>query len=169
MRNLLIALLALAACKTTEHQAKTTSPTTPRVGRVSERWEVVDKADGTRVGFVEKTVYDDGRWFYWVVDKDDFDVKYGYILGNNSAYKYPMHAGRRASEAESIGADTISSNARRILGYERPVELRRSSLQAQMDELRAKQAARHKKQMGGAGAGAGDGDSDGEDADNDDE
>jgi len=156
MRNLLLAVLALAACKSTDQEprAKTPGPAAPRFGRITAIWEVVDKAERSRVGFVETWRYDDGRSIYWVRGPRR-EIKHGYILGNNAAYKYVWYAGQRTEEAEAIGADTISANARRILGYDRPVELQETSLEALLRELRGD------GKKGGAGAPAdedGDGD-----------
>ncbi|MFI5401562.1 MAG: hypothetical protein ACHQ1G_01400 [Planctomycetota bacterium] len=115
---------ALAACTSSAPSKKTEAPNElgPSFQRAKALYEVLDEKTEARVGFVEKTTYDDGRVIYWVTGPDR-DVKYGYMLPNNNGYKYDWVAGVRSQEAESIGADTFHSNARRILGYKSPVKL----------------------------------------------
>jgi hypothetical protein len=123
-----LAILALAAavagCKSTgSESARSSQETAPKFERTKALWEILDERAGTRVGFVEKTTYDNGRVVYWVTDPER-SVKYGYMLPNNSGYKYDWSAGERSTSARPIGADTFEANARRILGYKSPVTLR---------------------------------------------
>lgn len=137
MKKLLLAAIVFVAgaCTTggTRHQQQTDEPPSsisPKFGRIVTLYEVLDQDTRERVGYVELTRYDSGQDIYWVRDKNRRDAKLGYILTNNMGYRYVSHAGRRSPNPEFIGADTISANARRILGYDHPVELQETSLEA---------------------------------------
>jgi len=127
MRSLaFLAVLALiGACKSGRAPKKEepAGEATPKFERTKVLYEVLDERSGQRVGFVEKTTYDDGRAVYWVTGTDR-EVRYGYMLPNNAGFKYEWVAGQRAKDATFIGADTYQANARRILGYDRAVKLR---------------------------------------------
>ncbi len=120
----ILLVAAIAACKSSAPSKKAEAPTAtgPKVEREKALYEVLDEKTGARVGFVEKTTYDDGRVVYWVTGRDR-GVKLGYMLPNNNGFRYEWVAGVRSQEPEPIGADTFQSNARRILGYKSPVKL----------------------------------------------
>jgi hypothetical protein len=117
---LFAALALVVACKS----GKTGKPDAGiSAGRTKALYEVRDEKSGTRVGFVEKTTYDDGRVIYWVTGPDR-QMKHGYMLPNNNAYKYEWVAGQRSQKPSFIGADTYQANARKILEYGSPVTLK---------------------------------------------
>lgn len=120
----ILAIAALAACKSSGRKETAQSPGewSPKFERTKALYELLDEKTDARVGFVEKTTYDDGRVIYWVTGVDR-SVKYGYMLPNNSGYRYDWVAGVRSKDAAPIGADTYQANARRILGYGSPVKL----------------------------------------------
>jgi hypothetical protein len=132
-----VAVLLLAACSSSR-KAETAAPAAPDVqlGRVDRLWQVLDGDTRQRVGFVEKTVYDQGLMLY-LVRGPDRGPSLGYIQPNNVAYRYVWIGGKRSQEHENLGADTITAGARRILGYDRPVTLDESSLDALLAERRA--------------------------------
>jgi hypothetical protein len=120
----LLLVAALAACGSSSQKDKAQSQKdwAPKFERAKALYEVRDEKSGKRVGFVEKTTYDDGRVVYWVTDADR-KVKHGYMTPNNRGYKYDWVAGVRSESPEFIGADTFQANARKILGYGSPVTL----------------------------------------------
>ena len=132
-----VALLLLAACSSSK-KAETTVAAAPdvQVGRVDRLWQVLDGETRERIGFVEKTVYDKGLMLY-LVRGPDRGTSLGYIQPNNVAYRYVWIGGKRSQEHENLGADTITAGARRILGYDRPVVMEESSLEALLAESRA--------------------------------
>jgi hypothetical protein len=118
----LLLVAALAACSSTgAPKAQSGKDWSPKFG-AKALYEMRDQATGTRVGFVEKATYDDGGVVYWVTDVER-KVKYGYMTPNNRGYRYDWVAGVRSETPEFIGADTFQANARKILGYDRPVTL----------------------------------------------
>lgn len=121
----ILAIAALAACKSSDRTEKAESPKewSPKFERAKALYEVLDEKSEARVGFVEKTTYDDGHVVYWVTGPDR-GAKHGYMTTNNRGYKYDWVAGERSKDAEFIGADTFQANARRILEYKSPVKLR---------------------------------------------
>lgn len=135
----LLLVAALAACKSTggTEKAQSGKDTSPKFEREKALWEVIDDRSGARLGFVEKTIYSDGRVIYWVTGPKR-DIKYGYMLPNNQGYRYEWVGGVRSKDAEFVGADTYQANARRILGHGSPVTLREISLEDLLKESRAK-------------------------------
>lgn len=119
---LLVAALAACGSSGSRDKAQSQKDWSPKFERAKALYEVRDEATGTRVGFVEKTTYDDGSVVYWVTDVDR-SVRHGYMTQNNRGYRYDWVAGVRSTDAEFIGADTFQANARKILGYGRPVTL----------------------------------------------
>lgn len=134
----LLLVAALAACGSTGRKEKAESQKewSPKFERAKALYEVRDEKSGARVGFVEKTTYDDGRVFYWVTDADR-TVKRGYMTPNNRGYRYDWVAGVRSENAEFIGADTFQANARKILGYGRPVTLNEIAWEDLLKEFEA--------------------------------
>jgi len=115
---------AVAACKSSgrPEKAEAQGDFSPKFERAKALYEVRDETTGKRVGFVEKTTYDDGRVIYWVTGPDR-NIKLGYMTSNNNGYKYDWVAGKRSEKPDFIGADTFQANARRILDYGSPVKL----------------------------------------------
>ncbi len=134
----ILLVAALAACKSSapSQKAQTPKELSPKFERAKALYEVLDEKTEARVGFVEKTTYDDGRVVYWVTGPDR-GVKHGYMLPNNSGYRYEWIAGERSKDPQPIGADTFQANARRILGYESPVNLREISWDDLLKEYEA--------------------------------
>lgn len=134
----ILLVAAVAACKSSGQPQKAEAPKelAPRFERAKALYEVLDEKTGARVGFVEKTTYDDGRVVYWVTGRDR-GVKLGYMLPNNSGYRYEWDAGVRSQDPEPIGADTFQANARRILGYKSPVKLHEISWDDLLKEYEA--------------------------------
>jgi hypothetical protein len=134
----ILGIAALAACKSSGTAQKAQAPEewSPKFERAKALYEVLDEKTGARVGFVEKTTYDDGKVVYWVKGPDR-KVTYGYMTTNNQGYKYDWIAGERTETPESIGADTYRANARRILGYKSPVKLREISWEDLLKEYEA--------------------------------
>ena len=127
-RLLLLAPALVATACIGGGKAKTASdPWTPRFGRMTALYEARDGDTRTRVGFMARTAYDDGRIIYWVSGSDRSE-RLGFILSTGRAYRYVWHAGRRAPEPEDLGADVRENGARRILGRERPVYFEETSL-----------------------------------------
>lgn len=120
----LLLVAALAACKSSGRTDKAQSGKdwAPKFEQETVLWEVLDDSTGKRIGFVEKTTYDDGSVIYWVTGPDR-NVKQGYMLPNNQGYRYVWVAGVRSKDAEFVGADTFQANARKILGYGSTVRL----------------------------------------------
>ena len=121
----ILLVAAVAACKSSSTAPKKTEPQpewAPKFERSTALYEVLDENSGARVGFVEKTTYDDGKVVYWVTGPDR-KIKRGYMLPNNQGYKYDWIGGERSRNAEFIGAETFQANARRILDYGSPVKL----------------------------------------------
>ncbi len=141
-RTFAILVAALAACKSSgePQKAQASRELAPKFEREKALYQVLDEKTGARIGFVEKTTYDDGKVVYWVTGPDR-NVRYGYMTPNNNGYKYDWVAGVRSTEATPIGADTFQSNARRILGHKTPVTLREISLDALLKEYEAPQKA----------------------------
>lgn len=135
MRLLLLApALAAAACAGRGRVQAVPDPWTPRFGRMTAIYEVRDEDTRRRVGFMERTAYDDGRVIYWVTGPDRSE-KLGFILSTGRAYRYVWHAGKRAPEPEDLGADVREAGVRRILRLERPVYFQETSLEALRKEL----------------------------------
>jgi hypothetical protein len=134
----ILAIAALAACKSSPRTEKAESPKdgSPKLERAKALHEVLDERTEARVGFVEKTTYDDGRVVYWVTGPERGE-RLGYMLPNNSGFRYDWVAGVRSQDAEPIGADTFQANARRILGYKSPVKLREIAWEALLKEYEA--------------------------------
>lgn len=133
MKSLLLtaALALVAACNRpakTPDDARMSAQSTAETGLLDAVYEIRDKDSGKRVGLLKKRRYADSRIVYWVEDLEG--ERRGYILENNRAYAYDWHVGRRTEEARFIGADTISAGARRVLGYDQPVTLEATTLQA---------------------------------------
>jgi hypothetical protein len=102
----ILMVAALAACKSSEgssKKAESSQEWSPKFERAKALYEVLDEDTGKRVGFVEKTTYEDGKVVYWVKGPDR-KVTYGYMLPNNGGYKYDWVAGERSKTAEFIGA-----------------------------------------------------------------
>jgi len=120
----LLLVAALAACKSTGRtdKARSDKEWSPKFEQERQLWEVLDQTTEARIGFVEKTTYDDGSVIYWVMGPER-KVKHGYMLPNNQGFKYEWVAGVRSKDAEFVGADTYQANARKILGYGSPVTL----------------------------------------------
>jgi len=134
-------LLLAAACGSSKKAKKSEAPTPEvQIGRLEVLYEVLDKETRGRVGFVEKTRYDSGRVLYLVRGLDR-GTSLGYVLENNVAYRYVFVGGKRVAEHENLGADTITSGARKVLGYDRPVLLEETSLQALAAELEERRKA----------------------------
>jgi len=120
----LLMVAALAACgSTVRKNDKEDTQWAPKFERAKVLYEVNDERTGARVGYVEKTTYEDGRVIYWVTNPDR-SVKLGYITANNRGYRYEWVAGVRSQSPEFIGADTYQANARKIIGYSRTVTLK---------------------------------------------
>ena len=133
-----LAVLALvAACGSTKNsgaeKAEMPSNAVPRFEKMRSYFEMIDDDTEERVGFIEKVTYDDGRIVYWVTGLDRA-TRRGFILANGAGYKYDWIGGQRTEEPEFIGADTYSTNSRRILGYDRPVRLEAITIEALMKE-----------------------------------
>lgn len=128
-------LVLMAACAGRETETVSVAPVvgTPQTGIVDAVHEVRDKASKERIGLVKKIRYGKSGTIYWVYDRDG--ERRGYVLSNNRAYVYDWHAGQRSQDARFLGADTITSGARRILGHERPVVLEETSLEALVAEM----------------------------------
>lgn len=137
----LLLVAAVAACKSsTAPKAEAQSEWSPKFERSKALYEVLDEGTGARVGFVEKTTYEDGKVVYWVSGPDR-KIRYGYMLSNNRGYKYDWIGGERSRDAEFIGADTFQANARRILEYGSPVKLNEIAWEDLMKEYQAPAAA----------------------------
>jgi len=157
MRLLLLAPAIVAAACASRGKAQTpTEPWTPRFGRMTALYEVRDDDSRARVGFMERTVYDDGRVIYWVPGSDRTE-RLGFLMSTGRAYRYVWYGGQRASEPEDLGADVRETGARRILGNERPVYFQETSLEALRREMEPKpQAAPKKAAEDDEGCGCGD-------------
>jgi hypothetical protein len=121
----ILLVAAVAACKSSGGSAKKAEAApewSPKFERAKALYEILDEDSRARVGFIEKTTYEDGKVVYWVKGPDR-KVTYGYMLANNSGYKYDWVAGERSKNAEFIGADRFEANARRILEYRKMVTL----------------------------------------------
>jgi len=137
MKNLLLpALLILAAaCSKKPQQVKELpSATTPRLGLVETVYQVLDQKTRERLGYVDRTKYDTGHVIYWVLGSDRGE-KLGYVLPNNRAYKYVWEVGVRRPEPEFLGADVMSYQVRRILGYDKTVVLEEIEMEAIAEHL----------------------------------
>ncbi len=108
----------------------------PKIGRLVQLHQVLDKRTRERIGFVETMKYDNGQSLMWIKDKERV-LKLGYITPSNQGYRYTWHAGKRSDKPEFIGADTVTFNARKILSYDSPAELAPITLQQLADELRS--------------------------------
>jgi hypothetical protein len=136
----ILMVAALAACKSSGGSAKQAEPApewSPKFERAKALYEVLDEDTEKRVGFVERTTYEDGKVVYWVKGPDR-KVTHGYMLPNNSGYKYSWVAGERSKNADFIGADTFQANARRILDYRSVVKLREIAWEDLMKEYEPK-------------------------------
>jgi len=134
-RTLAILIATVAACKSSQN-AQASKDWAPKFEKDKALYQVLDEKTEARVGFVEKTTYEDGKVVYWVTGPDR-NVKYGYMTPNNNGYRYEWVAGVRSKNATPIGADTFQSNARRILGYKSPVKLREISIDELLKEYEA--------------------------------
>ncbi|HEX5138711.1 MAG TPA: hypothetical protein VFY93_17195 [Planctomycetota bacterium] len=132
----LLMVAALAACGSTVRTDKGDSQWAPKFERAKVLYEVNDEKTGARVGYVEKTTYEDGKVVYWVANADR-NVKLGYMTSNNRGYRYEWVAGVRSEEPEFIGADTYQANARRILGYDHAVTLKEIPWEALLKQYEA--------------------------------
>lgn len=134
----ILAIAALAACKSTgrQQEAQSGDALSPKLGRAKALYEVRDEKSGARIGFVEKTTYDDGRVIYWVTGPDR-GVRLGYMLPNNNGYRYDWVGGQRSEEPQFLGADTFQANSRKILGYGSPVTLREIAWEELRKEVEA--------------------------------
>jgi hypothetical protein len=134
----LLLVAALAACKSTSRTDKAQSGKdwAPKFEQETVLWEALDDSTGKRIGFVEKTTYNDGSVIYWVTGPDR-NVKQGYMLPNNQGYRYVWVAGVRSKDAEFIGADTFQANARKILDYASPVRLQQIAWEELLKESEA--------------------------------
>jgi hypothetical protein len=129
-------LVLLVGCSRPSPQPDALGEWKPEIGLVESIYQVLDKKSRERVGFVDKTSYDSGRLIYWVYGPDRKE-KLGYVLPNNSAYRFVWHAGYRDPEAQSIGADKMSFNVRRILDYDKVVDLEPIDQEELADEMLA--------------------------------
>ena len=137
---LVVALLLAAGCKSSKKAETASTPAADvQLGRIEKIYQVLDKETRQRVGFLEKTRYDKGAVLY-MVRGTDRGVSKGYVLPNNVAFRYVFIDGRRTQGHDNLGADTINANARKILGYDRPVELEQTSIEALAAELEARKA-----------------------------
>jgi|GEM_PF-6233741 len=154
-KPLLLATLLLAAACSRPQKSEVPARIAPRFGHIVSIRQVVDKKTRERLGFIEEFRYDSGQVLFWVRTADRTE-RMGYITPANQAFKYVWRVGQRDEEAEFIGADTLSSNARRILGYDRPVALEPISLTALAAEATAKSAAPAKRDEASSSGGASD-------------
>jgi len=138
----LLALVAIAAaCKSQNKAEKSDLPRTvaPKFEKMKTMYEVLDNKTGMRLGFLEKTFYDDGSIVYWVTGTDR-ETRLGYFLDNGRAYKYEWIVGKRTPDATFLGADSYFANARKILGHNLPVHVEEISVQELMREYESKGA-----------------------------
>jgi len=132
----LLAIVAIAAaCKGQPKAEKSDLPRTvaPKFETTKTLYEILDNKTGNRLGFVEKTFYDDGTVVYWVTSLDR-ETRLGYFLDNGRAYKYDWIVGQRTPDATFLGADSYFANARKILGHNLPVHVEEISVQELMRE-----------------------------------
>ena len=115
-------LVLLVGCRRPSPQPDALGEWKPEIGLVESIHQVLDQKSRERVGFVDKTSYDSGRIIYWVYGPDRTE-KMGYVLPNNSAYRFVWHGEHRDPEAHPVGADVMSFNVRRILDYGKVVDL----------------------------------------------
>jgi len=153
-KPLLIAILLFAAACSRPPKAEVPASIAPRFGHIISIHQVVDKKTRKRLGFIEEFRYDTGQVLFWVRNVDRTE-RMGYITPANRAYKYVWRVGQRDEQAEFIGADTISSNARRILGYDQPVALEPITLEALAEETAAKTRSAAPEKQGKAGSSGG--------------
>lgn len=137
---LTVSLALLAGCNHTKDQDAETPRPGVKFGRIVALYDIIDRQTLELVGYLEKYRYHTGDEIYWVKPIDR-EMNLGYITADNRAFKYVTHAGQRAPKAEFIGADRISTNARRISGHDRPVKIVEISLQDYADRIAPPPAA----------------------------
>jgi len=82
----------------------------------------VREIDGDRkVGTVYERDHGNGRRIFWVYDTEG--RRRGFVTPDNRGYAYDYTLGRRGDTARFIGADTLSTLSRRVLGHDRAVKL----------------------------------------------
>ena len=98
--------------------------------------EIRDDETRAQVGTIFQRDHGNGRLVYWVHDMSG--TRQGYITDSNDAFKYHYVMGKRDGPATALGADTMAANARRIIGYGRPVKLEEIGFEAWVEKTRKK-------------------------------
>ena len=114
-------------------------------------YEIREKDGGQQVGTVYKRNHRNGRLIYWVHDAKG--TRRGYITMDNRAFAYEYLAGERSDRAYPVGEDTITANARMVIGYGRAVVLEEIDL-----DTWARKGTIHEQGSGAAQPAGSDGD-----------
>lgn len=122
----LLSCFALAACgssknKTHDDHKTDTGPNSTGPNPIETIYEIRDSDTKDKVGMIFVRDHGDGKLISWVHNLKG--TRCGYVTADNSAFMYRKVMGKREDKPESIGADTLSANARRIISYGRPVDL----------------------------------------------
>lgn len=121
----LLSCFALTACGSSKNETQSEDKTAIGPNPIQSILEIRDSDTNEKVGMIFTRNHGinvgDQKLISWVHNANG--TRCGYITPDNSAFMYRKVMGRREDKAESIGADTMSANARRIIGYGRPVDL----------------------------------------------
>jgi hypothetical protein len=83
--------------------------------------EIRETDSGLKVGMVYQRDHGKGRSIYWVYDREG--NRRGFITADNRAFAYEYVLGKRTDKTVSLGSDTISTSARKIIGSDRAIKL----------------------------------------------
>jgi len=119
----LLSCFALAACGSSKNETQREVKTATGPNPIETIYEIRDSDTNEKVGMIFTRDHGNKKLISWVHNAKG--TRCGYITPDNRAFMYRKVMGKREDKAESIGADTMSANARRIIGYGRPVDLQK--------------------------------------------
>ena len=121
----LLSCFALAACGSSKNETQTEDKTDTGPNPIQSILEIRDSDTNEKVGMIftrdHGTTKGSEKLIAWVHNAKG--TRCGYITPDNLGFMYRKVMGKREDKAVSIGGDTMSANARRIIGYGRPVKL----------------------------------------------
>jgi hypothetical protein len=117
----LLSCFALAACGSSKNETQEESKADTGPNPIQSILEIRDSDTKVKVGMIYTRDHGDSKLISWVHNAKG--TRCGYVTADNRAFMYRTVMGKREDKAVSIGADTLSANARRIIGYARPVDL----------------------------------------------
>ena len=130
-----LACILLVACGSSKKSTQDSQPATAQqaAGRSGEAdvalgnaplrsiHEIREKDGGKKIGMVYRRDHGNGRLIYWVYDASG--SRRVFITEDNRAFAYEYALGKRTDKTVSLGSDTVTASARRIIGSDRAVTL----------------------------------------------